>query len=305
MGVTAWLMRHMAVRPFLVSTPGGTETRLAAEREFRKRGWRPAVNPVEANLLVVAGGPVDVDVVWRQMPLPRARAAVVDADEVTAALDAAMAELRDPERQRDAGAPDGANGHESHGHESHGMAMPGGIAMADRAEDRDGLTLDVLHVHLGPVLADWPPGLVVEAVMQGDVLQEVTVEVRGTPGGYWTAERVPARRLDSAARLLSVAGWESAAEQATRLRDKVLAGEGDAEVGRWARTVRRSRALRWSLRGVGEWRGLDAWDRLIGWLDHDDLPIPGLDQLPALLTGRELATARLVVASIDPDTDHG
>lgn len=44
--------------------------------------------------------------------------------------------------------------------------MPGGLMMTERAADRDGLRLDMLYVALGPVLADWPAGLVVELAVQ-------------------------------------------------------------------------------------------------------------------------------------------
>ena len=59
---------------------------------------------------------------------------------------------------------DGGDAHEDHqghgGHGGHGgMEMPGGLPMAGQGEDRDGLTLDRLHVPLGPLLSDWPTGL--------------------------------------------------------------------------------------------------------------------------------------------------
>ncbi|NEE25830.1 hypothetical protein G3M53_10200, partial [Streptomyces sp. SID7982] len=53
-----------------------------------------------------------------------------------------------------------------------------GLPLAERADDRDGLRLDRLHVPFGPVLPDWPVGLVLRLTLQGDVVQEVTgVEV--------------------------------------------------------------------------------------------------------------------------------
>jgi hypothetical protein len=70
--------------------------------------------------------------------------------------------------------------------------------------------------------------------------------------------------------------------------------------------------LRWSLAGVGESSTGDAVTRLHRWLadivaivDGDDwedvTPQPGVDTLADLLVGTELATARLVVASLDLD----
>ncbi|MCE7010749.1 hypothetical protein LWC34_49300 [Kibdelosporangium philippinense] len=325
----------MAVRPFVVAVPGATAARLAAERSFRDRGWRQAANPVEANLLVVAGD-IDVDLVWGQMPLPKAKVELASAADVDRAIGAAVRGLRD--RRRQYAEPESTHGtasdlhrghddseavsdaHAAHGHDmgqasmaghqhgghDHGMGemvMPGGIPMASRTADRDGLALDYLHIFLGPVLADWPPGLVVKAIMQGDVLQEVEVDVVGIPGNYWTEDRMPARRLDSCARLLGVAGWETAATRARELRDRVLSGQ-DADVDRWAKRVRRSRVLKWSLVGVGEWQGRDAWDRLNAWLDQTDVE-SDIATLPDLLNGSELGNARLIVASLDPDTDHG
>ncbi|WP_433666432.1 hypothetical protein ACQP06_22340 [Nocardia sp. CA-136227] len=126
------------------------------------------------------------------------------------------------------------------------MPLPGGLVMADREADRDGLALDVLTVSLGPVLVDWPGGLVVGARLQGDVVSGVTVSVVGAGHGdepYWlrpwlraeggeaVGERElrgwrAARALDVVATLLEVAGWEDAAAAGRRFRDDVLAGLG-------------------------------------------------------------------------------
>jgi hypothetical protein len=212
-----------------------------------------------------------------------------------------------------------------------GMEMPGGIPMADRAPDRDGLMLDRLRVSLGPILSDWPAGLVIHTGLQGDVIQEATVEVVGSSAeigpAFWrvdgpdTAPRTRGRWLDSCARLLMVAGWEHAAAQARLLRDDVLLGQSAQRVvERWARRVRRSRVLRWSLTGIGvlsgaDWDGTvfggDAYDRLVRWLElavAADEEEPNLGRavgeiLPSLMVGLELAGARLVVASLDPDTE--
>ncbi|MEV4888054.1 hypothetical protein AB0K48_01510 [Nonomuraea sp. NPDC055795] len=138
------------------------------------------------------------------------------------------------------GASHDHSGGSSGGHEGH-MGVVGGVAMAGRGPDRDGLMLDRLHVPLGPVLADWPDGLVVETVMQGDVIQRAVV-VTGHPGAgrsFWdepwlaAAEGDPVTRgaaerrraaahLDSLGRLLAVAGWPEAARTARHLRDRLL-----------------------------------------------------------------------------------
>jgi hypothetical protein len=228
--------------------------------------------------------------------------------------------------------------------------------MAQRGADRDGLRLDRLHVPLGPVLVDWPAGLVVDTVLQGDVIQEAVARVI-RPGGvgvsFWdepwardrevgraeVRRRTAAAHLDSLGRLLGVAGWPGAARDARDLRDRLLAGTGGRGVrrdyARFAGRVRRSRVLRWMLRGHGviggdgpEWLRGDVLERAYRWVDRagaaiDDLDDPEpagagdgdwgrsggeagvvLSLLPGLLAGVELGVARLVVASLDPDLDQ-
>ncbi|MGM1062145.1 hypothetical protein [Saccharothrix sp. Mg75] len=201
------------------------------------------------------------------------------------------------------------SGHHSqdmhHGHDMSGMEMPGRVPMADRATDRDGLMLDVLHVPLGPALPDWPEGLIVHTVLQGDVVQEAQVELlAGAHHTSWrqeVADPALVHRLDSAARLLSVAGWQDAATTARRLRDDILAGwTPEPRLDRWARRVRRSRTLRWSLAGVGECEGSDALGRLYRWIEGEDETLSS-DVLPHLLVGTELSAARLIVASVGLD----
>ncbi|MBL1074320.1 hypothetical protein JK358_07910 [Nocardia sp. 2] len=291
----------------------------------------------------------------------------------------------------------GGHGDGMHGHAGHAMSMdlPGGLAMADRAEDRDGLRLDVLTVPLGPVLRWWPAGLVVSAQLHGDIVSAATVSVIEGAGGesFWlgpwlraaAGEPVTvgeggswqvARRLDSVASLLGVAGWDVMAVAAARLRDDVLneaihrrrsdspGSDVDIRLRRFVRRVSMSRVLRWSLRGVGRIDTLppgvsaqptggsarrlegdarltpegktgpvalppgglagDAHDRLVAMLTGiEDIDRTGesalepgefvaeqvwrtrwiLDALPGLLAGSELAEARLLVASLDPDLE--
>ncbi|WP_306362839.1 hypothetical protein [Nocardia sp. CC227C] len=192
------------------------------------------------------------------------------------------------------------------------MEMPGGLAMAERAADRDGLTLDEVTVSLGPVLASWPAGLVVTARLQGGIVTGATVSTLAVPEGvesFWLQpwagrtgvvdggrvrrRYAAARRVDSVAMLSAVAGWGDVAWAGWRLRDLLLTDRGmgaarGSEAGvraacgdfdadekalghRWIRRIRRSRTLRWSLRGVGtvaDGPGVppgcagDTWDRL-------------------------------------------
>ena len=155
-----------------------------------------------------------------------------------------------------------------------GMEMPAGLPMAGRGADRDGLRLDQLHVPLGPVLPDWPAGLVVHLTLQGDVVQHAEVQILGPGGGgsFWgepwrraaagepvttgeAARRRAAADLDSLGRFLAVAGWEDAATVARRLRDDTLSGAPGSRlrpaVHRFARRVARSRTLAWLTRGLG------------------------------------------------------
>jgi hypothetical protein len=316
--LTAWLLRLTPPRPLVVTSPGGTATRLAVERAARVRGWQAATNPAEANILVIAGPALEpyAGRLWEAMPAPRARVDVAEPDEVPDALDAAVRVLRDADQQREQAPhpaptehevppstqPEHHGGHGEHGHDMGGMEMPGGIPMADRAEDRDSLKLDQLHVPLGPALPLWPAGLIVHTLLQGDVIQEATVEVL-TPvrDSFWTSQPV-ARQLDSSACLLDLAGWTDAAAVARRLRDDALDGLPVPAVQNLAKRVRRSRTLRWLLTGIGTVPGAgDALTRLYRWLDvaEDAAETPWtVDALPELLNGTELATARLIVASL-------
>lgn len=220
-------------------------------------------------------------------------------------------------------------------HEGHGeMDMsPGGIPLAEGGEDRDGLAMDVLHVRLGPVLPHWPAGLVLRCSLQGDVIVEAQAELVDGRVRQEDDALGPARRIDNIASLLALAGWDDAAAEARRIRDTALeSGDGPAGSGlvRLRRRVRRSWTLRWSLRGVrrlsdedAHAQGLpadavgDTYDRLIGMLDRASAGVTATaagdtgtrthgagrtlstGQLPSLLTGLDLATARLVLASLD------
>lgn len=247
----------------------------------------------------------------------------------------------DPEagRHAPAGESDGPPHHGGHDHHGGGMELPGGLSMAGLGGDRDGLMLDRLHVPLGPVLPDWPHGLVLDAVLQGDVVQEARLRVLGSahPSGasFWGApgrrepRREVVRRLDGLARFLGVAGWPAAASTARELRDETLDGASPAgiqtRVGTLTVRVRRSRTLRRML------RGLRAGDDAVAELLSDNLsvldasaaalarnraaPSPTeaeqaessadqvLRQLESRLVGAELAAARLIVAAVDPDLD--
>lgn len=272
----------------------------------------------------------------RQRDDAAGRAATVPTGDATeSGPDAHAAHDDAPDHDQHGTAGDHVTAMDEHGPQSHGdrhapadhdmHMMHGGevagLPMADRAPDRDGLTLDVLHVTLGPILADWPAGLVVAVTLQGDVVQSAQVEVIGDAWSSWDGPPAAAA-LDSLTRLLAVCGSSTAARTARRLRDDVLAGVADdAEVTRFARRLRRSRTLRWATDGLG-WLedrhgvlGGDATQRWHRWVatvegagpaahgSPADRARVALAELPRLLEGQELAAARVVVASLDPDLD--
>lgn len=374
MGLSDALAR-LAVRAaqvLVVEVPGHWATRMELEQQLRRRGWRPAWTPADADVLAVCGVPGPelselVDRLWEQMPGPRVRADITSPGGVGPALDDAAALLLDsPHHRKDAreraqepeipedvdhgghggmghggmdhgGMDHGEMDHGGHGgmdHSGHGgMDMaPGGIALAGGGEDRDGLEMDVLHLPLGPVLPFWPAGLVLRCSLQGDVVVDAEASVvDGAGAGGPGPGPAPAAVVwcDQVVALLALAGAEDAASGARRARDALLHGDqgaARAAAERLHRTIRRSRLLRWSLRGVLpldpsdlEQHGLprrclgDAHDRLLARVERIRAeaggaePVPVEDAavpwavLPELVTGLELGSVRLAVASLDLD----
>lgn len=349
MDLTTSLLRLGARCPhvLIVPAPRATACRLAVEEILAHRGWPAAAGPADTDVLVVAGSPgpalgAAIDRTWALVPTPRARIELTDAADAGAALDAGAGQLtagghqpavesRHPSRppaHADTSDQHAEGRSHHHGHDDDGdagMEMPGGLPMADLGEDRDGLKLDRLQVPLGPVLPDWPTGLVLQAVLQGDVIQEVEAEVldhasdvTAASDPLWNSvEGRAARELDALARLLGVAGWADAASRSRRLRDTLLAGHPPERVGRAAaplvRRIRRSRTLRWLVRGIpagatdlaGLIQGrLDAVEAALRPGGATELPLRGqVVDLAGLLIGAELAAARLIVAAVDPDTE--
>ncbi len=371
MGMTSLAARRAvrSIHVLVVEAPGHWAARVHVERAARERGWPRALSPADADVLVVCGEPAGdladaVEQVWEQLPGPRTRVEVADPDQAGAALDRAREALADLPAMRDdarsratePGQDDGEmdDGEMDHGDMDHGdmdhgdmdhgdMEMaPGGIALAEGGDDRDGLEMDVLHLPLGPVLPQWPAGLVLRCTLHGDVIAGAEAEQLG-PGTTTRSDEGPhmrtapsaAVRLDNAARLLVLAGWQDAATRAERLRDALVTERTGQdlrpELAALRRRVARSRMLRWSLRRIRpvgddelaeqdwpQWWAGDVHDRLLAMLDRaaDALATegqepgtqrddgPALDvpaALPRLVTGLDLATARLVVASLDLD----
>ncbi|MFE7522473.1 hypothetical protein [Streptomyces halstedii] len=338
MGLTRLLVRAAAARPrvLLVTTPGGTAVRLAAERELRCRDWPTAATPAGADLMLVAGPEcrercqelgAALDRLWEDTSRPRVRLRAETAEDVAAALDTGRARLgatehahsgagrtgrthgqgggfgrthgqggdsgrthgqgEDSGRTRTAGgerrtSADGERRAPVGGDTDGGMEMPGGLPMAEVGEDRDGLALDRLHVSLGPFLADWPSGLIVHLMLQGDVVQRARLGGPcggGTTEPFWArpwaraaegepvplaeaARRRAAAHLDSLGRLLAVAGWPAEAVTARRIRDDLLERAPVEAVLpralRLQRRVGRSRTLDRLTRGIGTLSTADA-----------------------------------------------
>ncbi|MEJ5914406.1 hypothetical protein [Pseudokineococcus sp. 1T1Z-3] len=218
-----WAVRGTAV--LLVEAPGGWAARVAVERALAERGWRTASSPADADALLVCGAPGPgweevLERTWAQLPGPRARASVASVAGAGVALDGLAASLLDDDAQRaDAASRDLVAEGVAPGDDMH----PAGLDLAGGQDDlRDGLEMDVLRVPLGPVLTDWPAGLVLRTVLSGDVVVRARVEV--LPGA--AARRSPAddvaRRLDAAAQVLRLAGADDLAARAVRLRDAAL-----------------------------------------------------------------------------------
>lgn len=323
------LLSVATARPhvLLVSVPGHRAVRWAAERFLVAAGWPTAASPAEADVLLVCGDPGDelgplVEVAWNALPGPRALATATRPEDVEAALLAAQAGLRDEDAQRadvrerpapplgaaggmdhgsasegmDHGSMDHGSGHE--GHSMHDMAMdlPGGLSMADRAVDRDGLKLDVLHLSWGPILPSWPAGLQLDLVLQGDVLQQVTARVLDpAPDPPEDSRRVA---LDDLAAVLDAAGWYEGTTRARRLRDGELS---EPELAAFARRVGHARLLHWSLRSLPAPGGHDVpayLQHLLGVAAGEQEQVRATqEELERDLAGLDLGTAAIVVAA--------
>ncbi len=163
-----------------------------------------------------------------------------------------------------------------------GVGMTGGVPygrpMAERAPDRDGLELDQLPVRIGPFFPPFPPGLVLDVTLQGDVVQEAIV-----PGNAFAAsgahglaaragddpfnaalsrpvriadlERARARHhLSWLARMLRVHGLEALALRALTLATTLVdtvPNAASTDIVALRRLLERTRGLGWATSGVG------------------------------------------------------
>lgn len=317
MGLTGLLARVATARPhvLVVEAPGGFRARIALERAAHTSGWCLTDTVADADVLAVVGVPgpellAVVEHTWQQMSEPRARTLVRDEAEVAPALEAAPQALADPAAQARRGRERGAAGQDD-------------LPLAEGAEDRDGLEMDELHLPLGPVLAHWPPGVVLRLTLHGDVVAGAEVErldaTADIPSEADPTSRA-ARLLDAAASVVELAGLPGEGARARRLRDRALDGALDAaDLAALRQRWLRHRLLRWSLSGlvlIGRDRPSALHDLLLDILDRardtagegDGASLgagPTLEELPGLVTGLELAAVRLWMAALGPDLTTG
>ncbi|MFB9729047.1 hypothetical protein [Haloechinothrix salitolerans] len=328
----ARLRRFAFARPslLLLSAPTATVVRLAVERFVRGEGWSLASGAADADALVTAGPlPPDLaaiaDTLEAQLAPPCERISVTEPDETSERL----SEL--PERLARGGArvPDRPLPEEP---PMAGMVEDRDGLMLDALHVPLGPALPFwppglrLHVQLrGDVI--------------GHAHAE-TLGVDGVTGSFWDTAPAGVRALDACVRLFGVAGWHAAHTRCLVLRDRLLARAGGDHQGERGgrradggdvraevrRLARKARFLDPELRGLAPVPGVgDAADRLRTWLavaaggeseaapGSVETPSPisparrtltsaqALDLLPELVTGMELGTARLAVASLDID----
>ncbi|MBI5161214.1 MAG: hypothetical protein HY996_07365 [Micrococcales bacterium] len=213
----------------------------------------------------------------------------------------------------DMSAHQGHGGMDMSGHDHMNMSGPGGIPLASGDEDRDGLEMDVLNRTLGPVLPLWDSRILVRVVLAGDTIRSAEVELVA-PAEAPPPGSAAVLRLDEAVRFLRIAGGDAVGDRLTRARNAAFDGRTDAAL-RDARSARRrigrSPLIRWTLRGLTVRERplrvllLDRLDEAIlllrGETPAATAPLLGAEELAALVTGRDLGTARLLIAAVQPD----
>lgn len=309
MGLTRPVVSLATRRPrcYVVESPGGASQRMAVEYELDARGWRPSWSPASADALVI-GGPLPdelgdaVALLWSQVAGPRVQVVVEDPRDAADALDGVRRGLADEDAQRreardraqDEASPWlGDHGDVDHGDMDHGdMDMaPGGVPLAEGAEDRDGLEMDVLVHPLGPLLDRWPGGLELRLTLHGDVVGDAEVSRWGSQG---SESRRPVAAWDAVATTLSLIGDERGAREARRLRS-IASDAGDVPPVRADRVRSRVRRLaRWAV--VPDVVATTLLDLVTPTPDPSPRPV----QAPELVRGRDLADVRLLIASHAP-----
>lgn len=302
--MTRWLARLAAAADVRVLPVVGAGGRAAADDVPLLAGVRVVTAPRAANVLLVIGRITPALLrpllaVHDQLPTPRATVWwPLDADGHDEALRSAIphivvaragdgpglrsvfAQLVSGARRSDPPAlpdeePAEWRGVGPYGQGGTGMTggVPYGRPLAGRAPDPDGLELDQLPLHVGPMFAPFPPGLVLDIQLQGDVIREVTVganpfmsgaraqvsagldtsvfvEALTAPERVATLELARARHhLRWAARALRLHGLEGDALRLLAVSAS-LAPEHGSAVDALVRRLRRRRTLSWATGGV-------------------------------------------------------
>ena len=214
-------------------------------------------------------------------PPPNLPAALVVRGDVTRAIVAAHRELLTGKRPSDPPVlpnedPAPWRGVGPYGQGGSGMTggTPYGRPLADVAPDRDGLRLDLLPLRVGPFFARFPPGLLLDVKLAGDVVMEMTSGpnpyanegspaspvspglspfIRALSGPVSIAEVELARaraHLRWLADALIAHELQALGVRALRLAARVQPGDVPAVRG-LARAIALTQVLRWSTKGVG------------------------------------------------------
>lgn len=161
-------------RVLLVQARDGAAGRMQAEAWMTTHGWERALSPADSDVLLVAGSPglrltEQLDLVWRQMPGPRARASVLTAAGLEGALLGARDRLCDlrrqltdatemvPQRVPVGGGGDGEGANSAAGHNSHDMSGIGTNGGPDA--EMGGMDTRKNHPGHGMGATDMPGGL--------------------------------------------------------------------------------------------------------------------------------------------------
>ncbi|MCB8840267.1 hypothetical protein [Aurantimonas sp. VKM B-3413] len=190
-----------------------------------------------------------------------------------------------------------------HGQGGKGMmgGTPYGRPMAMTADDlRDGLALDAYTARFGPFLPMFPPGLLLEMTLQGDMIQSAAVL---RPPLAQAVDDVESASLLRLARLLDLLGLSALALRA-RL---TAAGDPSSKArGSFERAIRWSGAPLAIPPGLGAMGGTDVRARFLDLVAASDgraaarPPVAAdTDHLSSLLPGLEWTEALLLLNSFD------
>lgn len=258
-----WLARFAAKAPVPVCAAIGADAQAAVE----DLGLDPHIclvaSPRHASVLLVVGETGDelrtelrrlhdqlphprATLWWRARPDPDFGEAIVDRRDATVAMQIVeiYRTLLDGSRKSEADLlPDAppvpwrGNGKNGQGGDGMMGGNPYGRPMAMTDDDlRDGLALDAYTASFGPFLPMFPPGLVLEITLQGDVIQKA--KLLHPPFAQETGPETAAA-LRQAARMLRIVGVPA-------LSDRFVVSAVLRAAGKSVDTAKLRRGLRWS-----------------------------------------------------------